>query len=88
MIFLSAAMIERDGYLIICGTIMFVITLAFFGALFFGGAALVGWLGDWVGSIFDPKEKLPEDFPIQLPAELPLPADLPPAPVGAGAGEL
>lgn len=80
IIFLSAAMIERDGYFIIVGTIMFVATLAFFGAIFFGGKVMMVWVWDWAGSVFDPQEKVPEDFPLPLPPDLPLPADLPPAP--------
>lgn len=80
VIFLSAAIIERDGYFIIVGTLMFAVTIAFFGAIFFGGAAMFNWLRDWVGGAFDPKEKLPEDFPLPLPPDLPLPADFPPAP--------
>jgi hypothetical protein len=80
IIFLSAAIIERDGYFIIAGTLMFVATLGFFGAIFFGGKAMLAWIWDWIGGAFDPKEKLPEDFPLPLPADLPLPMDLPPAP--------
>lgn len=82
IICLSAAMIERDGYFIIAGTIMFLFTLVFFGAIFFGGAAMISWIRDWIGGAFDPHEKLPEDFPLPLPADLPIPADLPPPPTG------
>ena len=74
IVFLSAAIIERDGYFIIAGTIMFALTLAFFGGIFFGGAAMVAWIREWVGNAFDPHENVSEHFP------LPLPADLPPAP--------
>jgi hypothetical protein len=69
VIFLAAALIERDGYFIIAGTIMFILTLAFFGGLYFGGAAMIAWLKDFFGGGYDPQETLPPDFPLPLPVE-------------------
>jgi hypothetical protein len=80
IIFLSAAFIERDGYAIIAGTIMFALTIVFFWGIFSGSAAMIGWVRDWFGGAFDPQERLPEDFPLPLPADLPLPMDHPPFP--------
>jgi hypothetical protein len=67
IIFLAAAMVERDGYFIVAGVIMFGLTLAFFGGIFWGGAAVVNWLQDWFGGIFQPDETPPPDFPLPLP---------------------
>ncbi len=60
IIFLAAALMERDGYFIIAGIIMFAITLAFFGTIFFGGAAAVNWMKDWLGEIFGSHPKGPK----------------------------
>jgi hypothetical protein len=65
VIFLAAALIERDGYFIVAGILMFLLTLAFFAGIFFGGAAMFAWLKDWIGSGYDPLEVLPADFPLQ-----------------------
>ena len=71
VIFLAAALIERDGIFIIIGTVMFVFTVAFFGGIFLGGAAMVNWLRDWFGGGYDPQETLPADFPLPLPEGVP-----------------
>jgi hypothetical protein len=71
VIFLAAALIERDGYFIAAGIVMFLLTLVFFSGVFLGGAAMISWLRDWIGSGYDPLETPPEDFPL-LP-------DFPPA---------
>ena len=44
VVLLAAGMLEKDGYFVIAGLLMFVITLIFFGSLFLGGAATVIWL--------------------------------------------
>ena len=64
VIFLAAALIERDGYFIVAGIVMFLLTLAFFSGIFLGGAAMISWLRDWIGSGYDPLETPPEDFPL------------------------
>ncbi len=66
IIFLSAAILERDGYFAIAGMIMFVLTLLFFAGIFIGGVAVVNWLEEWFGGIFDPNDEVP-------PPNLPLP---------------
>lgn len=52
IIFLAAALLERDGYFIVAGIIMFVLTCAFFVGIYFGGAAAMSlvkeWFGDWL----------------------------------------
>ncbi len=70
VIFLAAALIERDGYFIVAGMVMFLLTLVFFGGIFFGGAATIGWLRDWIGSGYDPLETPPD---IPLLHDIPLP---------------
>ncbi len=66
VIFLAAALIERDGYFIVAGTLMFVVTLAFFGGIFFGGAALVNWIREWFGALFGVHGKLPPQGPLPV----------------------
>lgn len=68
IIFLAAALVERDGLFIVAGIAMFLCTLAFFGFIFIGGVAAVNWLEDWFGGIFDPPEHPPAEFPIPLPS--------------------
>ena len=41
----AAAFSERDGYCLIAAGVTFVVTLAFFGALAWGGVEAVSWLG-------------------------------------------
>jgi hypothetical protein len=44
VLFISCAMIGRDGYLVIAAGFAFAITLAYFGAIFFGSAEAFYWL--------------------------------------------
>jgi len=44
IIFLAAALLERDGYFVIAGVLAFIVGAAFFSAIFLGGAAVVHWL--------------------------------------------
>lgn len=67
IIFLAAALVERDGYFIVAGIFMFAFTLLFFGGIFFGGAAVVNWLEEWFGGIFDPNEVPPPELPLPVP---------------------
>lgn len=62
IIFLAAALLERDGYFVIAGVLAFVVDAAFFSAIFLGGAAVVDWLEDWFGnSSFDPNDEQPPE---------------------------
>lgn len=70
VIFLAAALLERDGYFAIAGIIMFALTLVFFAGIFIGGIAVVNWLEEWFGGIFDPNDEVP---PPNLPIPLPTP---------------
>lgn len=68
IIFLSAAILERDGYFAIAGMIMFILTLVFFTGIFVGGVAVVNWLEEWFGGIFDPNDEVPPpNFPLPVP---------------------
>jgi hypothetical protein len=44
IVLIACSMLERDGYFLVAGLIMFAFTLCFFGALYWGGAELVSWL--------------------------------------------
>ena len=44
VILIAAAMSERDGAMLLAGGGVFVVTLAFFAAIFLGGAGLAAWL--------------------------------------------
>jgi hypothetical protein len=62
IIFLAAALLERDGYFVIAGVLAFVVDAAFFSAIFLGGAAVVNWLEDWAGGgTFDPNDEQPPE---------------------------
>jgi len=52
VVLLSAALLERDGYFVLAGSLLFVVSACFFGLLLFGGAAGVSWVRDWVGTMF------------------------------------
>ncbi len=49
VILLASAMIEKDGYFVIAGTLAFVATILFFAALFLGGISLGGWMSHFYG---------------------------------------
>jgi hypothetical protein len=61
IIFLAAALLERDGYFVIAGVLAFVVDAAFFSAIFIGGAAVVNWLEDWFGGTLDPDHEQPPE---------------------------
>jgi hypothetical protein len=62
VVFLAAALLERDGYFVIAGVLAFVVDAAFFSAIFLGGAAVVNWLEDWFGGGgFDPNDEQPPE---------------------------
>lgn len=56
VIFLAAALLERDGFFVVAGILMFAFTLVFFSGIYLGGAAAISWLRDWAGSVFIPPE--------------------------------
>ncbi len=62
VLFLAAALMERDGHFIVAGTVMFAATLAFFGGLYFGGNAMFDWIKDWVGGLMSIHLKAPRHF--------------------------
>lgn len=73
VIFLAAALMERDGYFIVAGIFMFALAVGFFGGIFFGGAVVVEWIQTWFGSVFAPAEYPPPEFPVldMVPREEP-----------------
>lgn len=44
VVLIACSTLERDGYCLVAGLVMFAITLGFFVALFWGGNGLVGWV--------------------------------------------
>ena len=54
VLLLGAATIERDGYVAMAGAVLFVASAAYFAAIALGGAAMVQWLEQWFGGVFDP----------------------------------
>lgn len=52
VVLLAGAMLERDGVSVIAGVVMFLIMLAFFTALAFGGAEAVHWLTQGIEHLF------------------------------------
>lgn len=55
VILIAAAMAERDGLTLILGLITFLLTVAFFILLFWGGVEFTNWLLDWVREYFEIK---------------------------------
>ena len=54
VVLLAAALLERDGYMMIAGLCLFLLTAAFFTALYFGGTEAMGWLTDFAKNLFLP----------------------------------
>lgn len=44
VVFLAAAMLERDGYFVVAGLVTFLMAMGYFGLLAFGGTAIAHWL--------------------------------------------
>ena len=57
VVLLAAALLERDGGFIIAGLLVFAFSLVYFGAIFIGGAAVVDWVREWFGGMFEPGEE-------------------------------
>lgn len=56
VLLLAAAMLEEDGYMALAGSVVFVLTLAFFGAIFWGGAEALEFLRKFFGDILTPDD--------------------------------
>jgi hypothetical protein len=52
VLLLASAMLEEDGYFAIAGGFCFLLTVAFFGSLLWGGSEVVSWMQDLLGSLF------------------------------------
>ena len=57
VLLLASAMLEEDGYFAIAGTGAFVLTLAFFAALLWGGAEVAGIIKEAVGDVLKPDDQ-------------------------------
>jgi len=56
VVLFAAAMLEEDGYFAIAGAGMFLLALAFFAAILWGGAELVDFLKEAFGNVFKPDD--------------------------------
>ena len=48
VILFAASMIGKDGYVFLAAIVMFIVTIAFFGAIGVGGVSAVKWAYDWL----------------------------------------
>jgi hypothetical protein len=60
VLLLAAARIEEDGYVALAGGFVFLLSLAFFAAVFWGGAEVVNLIKDTFGDIFRPDDPAPQ----------------------------
>ena len=56
VVLLAAAMLEEDGYFAIAGGVVFLLALAFFAAILWGGAEIVNYLKDAFGDVLKPDD--------------------------------
>ncbi len=59
IVLLAAAMLEDDGCAAVAGGGMFLLTLAFFALIFWGGTEVIDWLEGRFGGILDPDYEPP-----------------------------
>lgn len=59
IVLLAAAMLEDDGGVAMAGGGVFILTLAFFSLIFWGGTEVVDWLEERFGGILDPDYEQP-----------------------------
>lgn len=59
VLLLAAAMLEEDGYFAIAGGGVFLLALALFAAIFWGGAEIVNFIKDAFGDVFRPDDAPP-----------------------------
>jgi hypothetical protein len=57
VLLLAAAMLEEDGYFAIGGGVVFILALAFFAAIFWGGTEIVNYLKEAFGDVFKPDDQ-------------------------------
>jgi hypothetical protein len=58
IVLIASAILERDGYCLIAGLVMFTLTLCFFGALFWGGTEAFSWLREMLRGIIEPDDAI------------------------------
>jgi hypothetical protein len=56
VLLLAAAMLEEDGYFAMAGAVMFLLTLAFFTAIIWGGAEVMELIRDYLSGILTPDD--------------------------------
>jgi hypothetical protein len=59
VVLLAAALLEDDGCVAVAGGGVFLLTLAFFTAIFWGGTEVINWLEQRFGGILDPDYEQP-----------------------------
>ena len=70
VVLLAAAMLEEDGYFALAGGVVFVLALAFFAAIVWGGAEIVNFIKDAFGDVFKPDD-VPQPHPVEPQTETP-----------------
>jgi len=56
VLLLAAALLEEDGYVAIAGGLVFILTLAFFAAIFWGGAEVVDLVRELFRDLLNPED--------------------------------
>jgi hypothetical protein len=56
IVLVACAILERDGYCLIAGLVLFTLTLGFFGALLWGGTEAFAWLREMLRGIIEPDD--------------------------------
>jgi hypothetical protein len=56
IVLIASAILERDGYCLVTGLVMFGLTLCFFGIIFWGGTEAFSWLRDMFRGILEPDD--------------------------------
>jgi len=65
VVLIASSFSERDGAMLWAGWAMFLITLAFFVALFLGGAEAIQWVEANFSGYFDPNDEAPGVAPLE-----------------------
>ncbi|MDX6767019.1 MAG: exopolysaccharide biosynthesis protein [Candidatus Methylacidiphilales bacterium] len=63
VVLLACAMVEHDGVTALVGLIFFLITVALFALIAWGGAAAVDWAIDWLVQSFRPRDEMAIPLP-------------------------
>jgi hypothetical protein len=65
VILFAASMIGKDGYFFFAAIVMFIVTIAFFGAIGVGGVSAVKWAYEWLACLGWRDDKSPEQMVLE-----------------------